>query len=144
MFESLPSGLFNDHHSPVGLGNGLVQIGSVADELIDDVRSLRRENPIVICGKVAPEEPSEYDKELVAALAGNRLAFTFGYELIIDIKWAARIGRDGSLTDVPDLVGSNKSVRSTRHVFRKTAAEEEVILLCNPAGTALAVASEIP
>jgi hypothetical protein len=143
MLAAVPGGIFH-HNSLIGLGKSLVQIASIADELMSDARRVRRGDPIVICGTIAAEEPSEFDKEFAAALSDERSVFTFGYELTIDVKWAARIARNGDLTEYPDLMGSNTTVRSSRHVFRNTYAEQDVVLLCNHAGTALAVESEIP
>lgn len=142
MLEALPEGAF--HHSLAGLGRSLVQILSVAGECRDDFRGLRNGDPIVICGKIPPVQDEDILKAWGRILADSRLAFTFGYELTIDVKWAAQISREGTLTEIPDRIGSNQVVRSTRQVFRKVTAGEEVILLCNPAGTALAVESEIP
>ena len=116
-------------------------IGSVVEAFINDVRGARKGDPIVICGRVA--EQSRYAK-LAAALSDIRLLFTFGYERIIDIKFAASIAPDGRLISDPGRATSDAVVPCTQHVFRRTTAGQEVILLCNSSGTALAVESQIP
>ena len=103
--------------------------------LISDIYGAFAGDPLVIYGKVL-EKPG-WDYERMTGLS------TFGYELTIDVKRAVRIARDGHTTDAADHIESDASVRSTRHVFRQTSAGQEVILLCNSRGTALAVESEI-
>ena len=127
-----------------GLGRIVVQLVSAAQEWFGDVRAVRRGDPLVICGKVPPEKPPDFYRDYAAILADNRLAFTFGYELTIEVRWAARIARDGSLTEAPDYLAGSRTVRSARHVTRKAPAGEKVVLICNSAGTALALESDIP
>jgi hypothetical protein len=55
------------------------------------------------------------------------------------------IGRRGGVSGSGDAADRIKQdeIRSTRHVYRQTGVGHEVILLCNSAGTAVAVESEI-
>lgn len=107
----------------------------VIAELVSDIYGAFAGDPLVIYGRVL-EKPG-WDFERVTGLS------TFGYELTIDVKRAVRIARNGHTADAADRIESDASVRSTRHVYRQMRAGQEVILLCNSRGTALAVESEI-
>lgn len=93
-------------------------------------------DPLVIFGTVLKKDGDELPEKVTNF-------GTFGYLLIIDVKRAVRIGRHGHTRDAPDRIKNDAWIRSTRHVYRQVSAGKEVILLCNSAGTAIAVESEI-
>ncbi len=104
-------------------------------ELIFDVKGAVVGDPLVIFGTVQEKLGDDFPEKVTGC-------GTFGYYLGIHVKRAVRIARDGRTRDAADLI-KRDLVRSTRHVYRQTSAGEDVILLCNSAGTAIAVESEI-
>jgi hypothetical protein len=104
-------------------------------ELISAMKGALVGDPLVILGTVL--------KKLADDLPDKVTNFgTFGYLLTIDVKRAVRIGRDGHTRYAADRIKKDE-IRSTRHVYRHTSVGQEVILLCNSSGTAIAVESEI-
>lgn len=144
MLHCVPKEAFVSPHLPPDPLRMVARIVSVGVDCIGEFQGLRNGDPILLCGMILQEERGDFYTEYGKKLTDQRLAFTFGYKLKIDVKWAIRIAEDGSLKEVPDLVGSEKTVQSTRHVCRSAKPGEELVLLCNPAGTALAVESELP
>ena len=145
VLESLPRGIFH-HHLPglAGLGRTITMIADVGGETLSDIRAARNGDPVVLCGRIHREKPKDFYEQYAATLVDDRVAFTFGYHLTIDVVWAGRIARDGHLIEVVDRIGTDKTVRSTRHIFRRAVAGGDIVLLCNSDGTAVADEKEIP
>jgi hypothetical protein len=66
----------------------------------------------------------------------------FGYGLVVNVKKAARIGRDGWSED-RDLLGDGQRVRSTQRLNRRMTLKQEVFLVCNATERAVATLSDL-
>ena len=66
----------------------------------------------------------------------------FGCDLVVNVKKAVSIGRNGYRGD-QDLLEDKKKVRSSRHMNRQLELNQEVFLVCNSTGRAIATLSDL-
>jgi hypothetical protein len=105
---------------------------------VRDVRAAFRDDPIVLrCKVVKREEGNAFDD------VSSTMGAMYGYNLLADVERAVRIGRDGSTSWDPKLLGSEKRVPTTWRVYDQAPEAQEVVLICNSAGRAVALLSDL-
>jgi hypothetical protein len=120
-----------------GSGLALLILFMMIPLMIIDLRAFRGD-PIVMRGEVVKK--SEWSDDAAPA---PFFKWILGYDLEVNVKKAVRIGRDGYHED-QDRIGDEKEVPSTRRVNRKIKElNQEIFLVCNPSGRAVAFVSDL-
>lgn len=90
-------------------------------------------DPILVSGEVVERtECADFN------LSVTILRSVFGYSLVVNVKRAVRIDRDGSTTESPNRVGLKQDVDTIRRVHHRVAEKQEVVLICTSTGRAVA------
>lgn len=120
-------------------GIGLLTFILIIPWMIYELLVIRRD-PIVMRGEVVKK--SEWQDE---ASLTPFFKWILGYDLVVNVNKAVKIGRDG-YTEDQDLIpiGDEKDVESTRRVNRHIKElNQEIFFICNSTGRAVATLSNI-
>ena len=105
---------------------------------VRDLRAAFRSDPIVLrCKEVKKEEENDLDD------VSSTMDAMYGHYLLANVERAIRIGRDGSPSWDPKLLGTEKRVPTTWRVYDQAPEAQEVVLICNSAGRAVALLSDL-
>lgn len=114
----------------------LAGIAVVIGATVSDLSAFRGD-PIVMRGKIIGK--TEWGE---TNLFGAIWRAMFGYALVVNVKKVLRIGRDGYRWD-QDFRGDRQELQSTRRIHHRTKLHEEVFLVCNSGGRAVATLSDL-
>jgi hypothetical protein len=94
-------------------------------------------DPIVRRGEVVGKTESGEASALEAVFRT-----LFGYDLVVNVKQAVRIGHNQCRGEQV-LLGDQMKVQSTRRIHHQMKLNEDVFLICNPGGRAVATLSDL-
>jgi hypothetical protein len=122
----------------VVIGGTVVLTIMVGSAMIIDLWAAFRGDPIVMRGKVVKKE---------AWADFNSVAWIFrplfGYDLVVNVDRAVRIGQDGSTNEYEELLGPETDVETSRRVHHRAKEGQEVFFVCTSAGRAVATLSDL-
>lgn len=117
-----------------GFANILMSlVGTISDGL-----GAFRGDPLIVAGTVTKRTIEEREWWPDGAL----VRLFFGFDLEVDARRVVRISRDGIAVGEPGRQVPG-TVESTRHLVRRLAVGDEVVLVCNSEGRAVARVTDV-
>lgn len=97
-----------------------------------------RGDPVVVRGEITGK--TEWAEDIPGPAWILRLML--GYGLMVNVKRAVRIARDGSVNQDLELLDAEE-IATTRRVHRRVAQGQEAFLICTSTGRAIALLSDL-